>query len=79
MVTPRCVSVKMIMSARWARATALRVSHLANVRPLRLNRRVLRVAGVGFVRVCRGTVGGGGCVTFGCGGCGGVFQVAFTR
>jgi hypothetical protein len=78
-VAPRCVSVKMIMSTRWSRAIALRVSHLANVSPLMLNRRVLRVAGVGFVRVCRGTVGGGGCVAFGCGGCGGGFQTAFAR
>jgi hypothetical protein len=78
-VAPRCVSVKMIMSTRWSRAIALRVSHLANVSPLMLNRRVLRVAGVGFVRVCRGTVGGGGCVTFGCGGCGRVFQVTSGR
>jgi hypothetical protein len=78
-VAPRCVSVKMIMSTRWSRAIALRVSHLANVSPLMLNRRVLRVAGVGFVRVCRGTVGGGGCGTFGCGGCGRVFQVTSGR
>jgi hypothetical protein len=78
-VVPRCVSVKMIMSTRWSRAIALRVSHLANVSPLMLNRRVLRVAGVGFVRVCRGTVGGGGCGTFGCGGCGRVFQVTSGR
>ena len=75
MVTPRCVSVKMIMSVRWCRAIALRVSHLASVSPLTLKSRVLRVVGVGMGRVCRSCVEGDGGVTLCCGDCDGIFQV----
>ena len=78
MVAPRCASVKMIISVRWSRAMALRVSHLTSVGPLTLKSRVLRVVGVGMSRVCRTDVGGGG-VTLCCGVCDGVFQGVIGR